>query len=182
MKRISSREASAIIFYRTKMRMSISHIAELTERSSRSIHRILCKNSWIHKLFDKRRMHPHSRRWGEIAFRKAYAGLTWFLELWKEGIISNILLLTGRTLEGKPPWYQYSSRFEEIYSSDSEEYYSGEEEEEENWKRGERDGRSYYGRSEETRGAGQGLVFTCQEGALGRDPEIPEGIRGWLDL
>lgn len=103
-KRIAPREAAAIIYYRTsKMQMSISHIAKLCGRSTRTIHRILCKNSWIHKLYDKRRIHPRSRRMGEWWFQRKQAILSWFLEAWKDGLFSNIHLLTGETAEGKPP-------------------------------------------------------------------------------
>ena len=103
MMHLTNREASATIFYRYKMKLSITHIARLLERSTRTIHKVISKNCWIHKLYDKRRWSHYVRRKGETWFRKAYARLTWFLELWKEGQIGNIQLLLGKTAEGEPP-------------------------------------------------------------------------------
>lgn len=103
MSHLNPREASAIIYYRYTMRLSISHISKLIERSSRTVFQVLSKNSYVHKLFDKRKMHPYTKRMGEWWFNRKEGALSWFFELWKEGIIGNIHLLKGEVAEGKPP-------------------------------------------------------------------------------
>jgi hypothetical protein len=83
--------------------MSISHIAKLTERSTRTIMKLLSKNSYVHRLFDKRKLPATVRSRGETAFRNSFGTLTWFYSVWTDGLVNDIRLLDGRTGRGEKP-------------------------------------------------------------------------------
>jgi len=99
---LTPREASSIIFFRYRMKMSISHIAKVLDRSTRTIHKLLSKNV-SHKTFDKRKWPRFSLIHGETSFRRKEGLFSWFVELWKEGMIENITLLSGSSTVGEPP-------------------------------------------------------------------------------
>jgi hypothetical protein len=99
---LKPREAAAIVFYRTRMHLSISHIAKIVERSTRTIAKLLSKNS-IHKIFDKRKLPPSCRRYDESSFRRQYGLLSWFYSVWVDFSVHDIRLLDGRTGRGEKP-------------------------------------------------------------------------------
>lgn len=100
---LQPREAQAITFYRQRMHMSISHIAEIVERSTRTVAKTISKNRYIHKQWDKRRWPNLMKQRGERTFKHSLAALSWFYSVWLDGLISDISLLTGKTAKGEPP-------------------------------------------------------------------------------
>lgn len=100
---IKPREAAAIVYYRHRLHLSVSHISIIVERSTRTVTRLLSKNRWLHKQWDKRRWPDLMKRRGERLFQGTLAILSWFYSVWVMGDISNIDLLSGKTAEGEPP-------------------------------------------------------------------------------
>lgn len=99
---LQPREAAAIVFYRARMHLSISHIAQIVERSTRTVAKLLSKNS-IHKLFDKRHLPPKCRHGDEHRFIQNQAILSWFYSVWVDFLVRDIRLLDGRTGRGEKP-------------------------------------------------------------------------------
>lgn len=100
---LKPREAAAIVFYRARMHLSISHIAKIVERSTRTIAKLLSKNWYVHKLYDKRHLPPKCRHGDEHRFIQDQALLSWFFSVWVDFLIQDIRLLDGRTGRGEKP-------------------------------------------------------------------------------
>jgi hypothetical protein len=100
---LKPREAQAIVFYRVRMHLSISHIANIVERSTRTVAKLLGKNCFVHRLFDKRKNPNIMRVRGESWFRRSYGMLSWFYSVWVDCLVHDIRLLDGRTGRGEKP-------------------------------------------------------------------------------
>jgi len=94
------REKAAILYYRRRMHLSISHIAKLLSRSTRSVWKILRKNlSWAskkyHHWFDKRKWPRLMKMRGESWFRAKKELLEWCLYAFLIGLRDDIEVLKG---------------------------------------------------------------------------------------
>ena len=71
--KLLQREKASILFYRTRMKLSISHIARILERSTRTVWRVLKELSpagkKCHLWYDKRKWPHIIKRRGESWFR-----------------------------------------------------------------------------------------------------------------
>lgn len=101
--RVMNRERVATLYYRKRMRLSISHIAKILGRSTRTIHKIIkgisSASKKYHPSFDKRKLPKLMKTRGESWFRAKKVLLQWCAYVFLIGISDSIEVLLGE----KPP-------------------------------------------------------------------------------
>jgi len=88
--RLLSRESSAIVYYRSTMKLSINKIAMIMQRSTRTIQKLINKNRWLHKLFDMRHVQSYVKNVGMQCFRMRLKRMMGWCYMWLMGYTNNI--------------------------------------------------------------------------------------------
>ena len=93
--RLMQREAAAIVYYRSKKCYSMNQIAQILQRSTRTVKIFIDRNAWIHKLMDLRRLPHQTKRISSRVFQRKLNMLQWCCYAFLMDFRNDIEVLNG---------------------------------------------------------------------------------------